>query len=88
MSSMFPVQFVLIGIGYESELLLTGDFLLPLASIAYRTLQASAGWLSPGHAMPLSHESCRPTFLISMDWRLTTTIIAVGFILSSDSAST
>ncbi len=85
---MLSVDFVLVLVGYEGELLLAGYLLLSLASIAYRTLQASAGWLSPGHAMPLSHESCRPTFLISMDWRLTTTIIAVGFILPSDSAST
>ena len=84
---MLSIDFVLILVGDEGELLFTGYFLLPLAPIAYRALQASAGWLSPGHAMPLSHESCRPTFLISMDWRLTTTIIAVGFILPSDSAS-
>lgn len=85
---MLSIDFVLILIRDEGELLLAGYFLLPLAPIAYRALQASAGWLSPRHAMPLSHESCRPTFLISMDWRLTTTVIAVGFILSSDSAST
>ena len=85
---MLSVDFILVLVGYEGELLLAGDLLLSLASIAYRTLQASAGWLSPGHAMPLSHESCRPTFLISIDWRLTTTIISVRFILSIGAAST
>ena len=84
---MLPIDFVLIFVGDEGELLLTGYFLLPLAPIAYRTLQASAGWLSPRHAMPLCHESCRPTLLISMDWRLTAIIVSVRFILSIDAAS-
>ena len=84
---MLPVDFVLILVGDEGELLLTGYFLLPLAPIAYRTLQASAGWLSPRHAMPLCHESCRPTLLISMDWRLTVNIVSVRFILWIDAAS-
>jgi hypothetical protein len=84
---MLPVDFVLILVGDEGELLLTGYFLLPLAPIAYRTLQASAGWLSPRHAMPLCHESCRPTLLISMDWRLTANIVSVRFILWIDAAS-
>ena len=84
---MLPIDFVLILVGDEGELLLTGYFLLPLAPIAYRTLQASAGWLSPRHAMPLCHESCRPTLLISMDWRLTAIIVSVRFILSIDAAS-
>lgn len=47
MSSMFPVQFVLIGIGYESELLLTGDLLLPLAAISNGALEASSSGLPP-----------------------------------------
>ena len=84
---MLPVDVVLILVGDEGELLLTGYFLLPLAPIAYRTLQASAGWLSPRHAMPLCHESCRPTLLISMDWRLTANIVSVRFILWIDAAS-
>ena len=84
---MLSIDFVLILIGDEGELLLTGYFLLPLAPIAYRTLQASAGWLSPRHAMPLCHESCRPTLLISMDWRLTANIVSVRFILWIDAAS-
>ena len=84
---MLPVDFVLILVGDEGELLLTGYFLLPLAPIAYRTLQASAGWHSPRHAMPLCHESCRPTLLISMDWRLTANIVSVRFILWIDAAS-
>ena len=84
---MFSIDFVLVLVGDEGELFLARYFLLPLAPVAYRALQASAGWLSPGHAMPLSHESCRPTFLISIDWRLTTTIISVRFILSIDAAS-
>ena len=84
---MLTVDFVLILVGDEGELLLTGYFLLPLAPIAYRTLQASAGWLSPRHAMPLCHESCRPTLLISMDWRLTANIVSVRFILWIDAAS-
>ena len=85
---MLSIDFVLILVGDEGELLFTGYFLLPLAPIAYRALQASAGWLSPRHAMPLSHGSCRPTFLISIDWRLTTTIISVRFMLSIGAAST
>ena len=84
---MLSIDFVLILIGDEGELLLAGYFLLPLAPIAYRTLQASAGWLSPRHAMPLCHESCRPTLLISMDWRLTANIVSVRFILWIDAAS-
>ena len=84
---MLSIDFVLILVGDEGELLLTGYFLLPLAPIAYRTLQASAGWLSPRHAMPLCHESCRPTLLISMDWRLTANIVSVRFILWIDAAS-
>ena len=84
---MLSIDFVLILIRDEGELLLTGYFLLPLAPIAYRTLQASAGWLSPRHAMPLCHESCRPTLLISMDWRLTANIVSVRFILWIDAAS-
>lgn len=47
MSRMFPVQFVLIGIGYESELLLTGDLLLPLAAISNGALEASSSGLPP-----------------------------------------
>ena len=85
---MLSIDFVLILIGNESELLLAGYFLFPLAPIAYRALQASAGRLPPRHAMPLSHESCRPTLLISIDWRLTTMIVSVRFILSIDAAST
>ena len=84
---MLPIDFVLIFVGDEGELLLAGYFLLPLAPIAYRTLQASAGWLSPRHAMPLCHESCRPTLLISIDWRLMAIIVSVRFILSIDAAS-
>jgi hypothetical protein len=37
--------------------------------------------------MPLCHESCRPTLLISMDWRLTANIVSVRFILWIDAAS-
>ena len=47
MSSMFPVQLVLIGISYESELFLTGDFLLPLAAISIGALEASSSGLPP-----------------------------------------
>ena len=85
---MLSIDFVLILIGDEGELFLAGYFLLPLAPIASRALQASAGWLSPRHAMPLSHESCRPNFLISIDWRLTNTVVSVRFMLSIDTAST
>ena len=85
---MLSIDFVLILVRDEGELLLAGYFLLPLAPIAYRALQASAGWLSPRHAMPLSHESCRPTFLISIDWRLTNMVVSVRFMLSIDTAST
>ena len=47
MSSMFPVQLVLIGISYESELFLTGDFLLPLSAISNGALEASSSGLPP-----------------------------------------
>ena len=85
---MLSIDFVLILVRDEGELLLAGYFLLPLAPIAYRALQASAGWLSPRHAMPLSHESCRPTFLISIDWRFTGIVFSVRFMLSISVAGT